>query len=101
MSDTNSDSDDSQEYVSVPMSPRIESSRDFEMEHTLDDSESRGEEPNSNKDKESPKQDVFRVLVTGFGVSFDQHIIAIVLMASAVRSMGSQPILARSPAFAQ
>ncbi|KAF7782496.1 hypothetical protein Agabi119p4_1872 [Agaricus bisporus var. burnettii] len=69
MSDTNSDSDDSQEYVSVPMSPRVESSRDFEMEHTLDDSESRGEEPNSNKDKESPKQDVFRVLVTGFGPS--------------------------------
>jgi hypothetical protein len=91
MSGTDSDSDDSREYASIPASPRLESFHHSETDHARDGSD-------SSKDK---KQDVFRVLVTGFGVSFQMHAAALVLIPPAVRPMASQPLLARRPAPAQ
>jgi hypothetical protein len=98
MSGSDSDSDDSREYASIPTSPRIYSSHHSETEPTREDGENRDEESDSGKDK---KPDVFRVLVTGFGVSSVQQVTAMVLIPSAVWSMASQPVLARSPAPAQ
>lgn len=79
MSSLESESDDSQEFASIPTSPRVEYNSEHEGDDHNDndgdetDDGSRGTRSNiepKGKNKDTVKQDTFRVLVTGFGVCF-------------------------------
>lgn len=75
MSSLESESDDSQEYASIPTSPGVEYVSEHDNGDDTDETDNgspnarSGAEP-KGKDKETAKQDTFRVLITGFGVSF-------------------------------
>lgn len=85
MSCTESESDDSQEFASIPTSPHLESEA-----HYYSDLGHEDESTDDELDSEQPaKPDVFRVLVTGFGVSSAHNISRVVLTTAAIRPMGS------------
>ncbi len=88
MSSLESESDDSQEYASIPTSPGVEYVADHDNEHDnehnndYDSDETDDGSPDTmsgtepkGKDKDTAKQDTFRVLVTGFGVSYTCRVI--------------------------